>query len=78
MCLLKDFISVLALNMPLIVRIEDKVIYGRCYKGADRDNSFDVFSIDELFDKYGDYKVFYSCIINSVFHIFIKRGNSNV
>lgn len=71
MCLLKDFISVLALSMPLKV-IKEKVIYGRCYKGADRDTSFEVFSIDELFDKYGDCKVFYSSICNGVLHILIE------
>lgn len=75
MCLLKDFVSVLALNTPLKVTTEDIdiVLYGRCYKGADRDNTFDVFSIDELFEKYGNYVVIYSNIRDNILYIDIEK-----
>lgn len=75
MCTLKDFVSVLALNTPLKVTTEynDNVIYGRCYKGADRDNTFKVFSIDELFDKFGEFIVVYSCIRDGILYIDIYK-----
>ena len=79
MCLLKDFISVLALNTPLKVTTEDIdiVLYGRCYKGADRDTTFEVFSIDELFEKFGDCVVVYSCIRDNILYIDIDKRNLN-
>lgn len=79
MCLLKDFVSVLSLSMPLKVTTEDIniVLYGRCYKGADRDNSFEVFSIDELFEKFGDYVVVYSCIRDNILYIDIDKMSLN-
>ena len=75
MCLLKDFVSVLSLNMPLKVTTEDTdiVLYGRCYKGADRDNTFEVFSIDELFEKFGDYVVIYSNIRDNILYVDIEK-----
>ena len=75
MCLLKDFVSVLSLSMPLKVTTEDTniVLYGRCYKGADRDTTFEVFSVDELFEKFGDYVVIYSCIRDNILYIDIDK-----
>ena len=74
MCLLKDFVSVLALNTPLKIFSEynDKLIYGRCYKGADRDTTFEVFSINELFDKFGEYIVCFSAIRDNTLYIYIE------
>lgn len=71
----RAFVSVLALNMPLKVfsATDDKIIYGRCYKGADRDITFDVFSINELFDKFGDYIVDYSAIRDNMLYIEIVK-----
>lgn len=71
----KAFISVLALNTPLKVfsETDDKIVYGRCYKGADRDTTFDVFSINELFDKFGDYIVDYSAIRDNMLYIEIVK-----
>lgn len=71
----KAFVSVLALNTPLKVfsETDDKIIYGRCYKGADRDTTFEVFSIDELFDKFGDYIVDYSAIRDNMLYIEIVK-----
>lgn len=71
----KAFISVLALNTPLKVfsETDDKTIYGRCYKGADRDITFEVFSINELFDKFGDYIVDYSAIRDNMLYIEIVK-----
>ena len=79
MCLLKDFVSVLSLTMPLKVTTEDTatVLYGRCYKGADRDTTFEVFSIDELFEKFGDYVVVYSCIRDNILYIDIDKRSLN-
>lgn len=70
---LKAFVSVLALNTPLKVTTEcdDKLIYGRCYKGADRDTTFEVFSINELFDKFGEYIVDFSAIRDNTLYIYI-------
>lgn len=75
MCLLKDFVSVLSLSMPLKVTTEDTniVLYGRCYKGADRDTTFEVFSVSELFEKFGDYVVVYSCIRDNILYIDIDK-----
>ena len=72
---LKAFVSVLALNTPLKIfsEYDDKLIYGRCYKGADRDTTFEVFSIDELFNKFGEYIVDYSCIRDGMLHIEIVK-----
>jgi hypothetical protein len=76
MPLLKDFVSVLALNTPLKVTTEDDsiVLYGRCYKNADHDNTFVVYSIDELFEKFGNYFVVYSCIRDNILYIDIDKG----
>lgn len=77
MPLLKDFVSVLALSTPLkVITNEDVdiVLYGRCYKGADRDTTFEVFSIDELFEKFGDYSVIFSCIRDNILYIDIHKG----
>lgn len=75
MCTLKDFVSVLALNTPLkvITEYDDNTIYGWCYKGADRDNTFEVFSINELFDKFGEYIVDYSAIRDGMLCIEIVK-----
>lgn len=72
---LKAFVSVLALNTPLQIFLEydDKLIYGRCYKGADRDTTFEVFSIDELFNKFGECIVDYSCIRDGMLYIEIVK-----
>ena len=79
MCLLKDFVSVLSLSMPLKVTTEDTdiVLYGRCYKGVDRDTTFKVFSVGELFEKFGDYVVVYSCIRDNILYIDIDKRNLN-
>lgn len=71
----KQFVSVLSLNTPLKVfsLIDDKIIYGRCYKGADRDTTFEVFSIDELFDKFGEYAVDFSSIRFNTLYIEIVK-----
>lgn len=71
----KAFISVLALNTPLKVFSlpDDKIIYGRCYNGADRDTTFEVFSIDELFDKFGEYIVDYSAIRDNMLYIEVVK-----
>ena len=70
-----QFVSVLALNTPLKVTTEDDIVlYGRCYKGADRDNTFEVYTIDELFEKFGDYVVVYSCIRDNILYIDIDKG----
>lgn len=71
----KAFVSVLALNTPLKIfsEYDDKIIYGRCYKGADRDNTFEVFSIDELFDKFGEYIVDYLAIRDNMLYIEIVK-----
>lgn len=71
----KAFVSVLALNTPLKVfsEYDDKIVYGRCYKGADRDTTFDVFSINELFDKFGEYIVDYSAIRDNMLYIEIVK-----
>lgn len=72
MCTLKDFVSVCALSMPLKIRIEcddEMLVYGRCYKGADRDTTFKVFSIDELFEKFGNYAVTFSNIRDGILYI---------
>lgn len=70
-----QFVSVLALNTPLKVFLEtdDKIIYGRCYKNVNRDTSFEVFSIDELFDKFGEYIVDYSAIRDNILYIEIIK-----
>lgn len=75
MCLLNEFISVFALNTPLKVTTEydDKVIYGQCYKGAYRDTTFEVFSIEELIEKFGNYAVIFSCIRNNILDISIDK-----
>lgn len=75
MCLLKDFVSVLSLATPfkVINNNGDILIYGRCYRGADRDNTFKVFSIDELFEKYGDYVVIFSNIRERILYIDIAK-----
>lgn len=74
MCFLKDFIIVFSLNTPIKVIIENEVIiYGRRYKGADRDNTFDAFSIEELLNKYGDYVVDYSYIRDNILCIGIDE-----
>lgn len=75
MCLLKDFISVLALSTPLkvITESDDIIVYGRCYKDADRDTTFEVFSINELFDKFGEYIVDYSAIRDGMLYIEIVK-----
>ena len=75
MCLLKDFVSVLGLNTPLKIFLEydDKLVYGRCYKGADRDGTFEVFSINELFEKFGEYVVDYSAIRDNMLYIAIVK-----
>ena len=72
---LKAFVSVLALNTPLKIFSETyaKIIYGRCYKGADRDTTFEVFSIDELFEKFGEYIVEYSAIRDNMLYIEIIK-----
>ena len=71
----KAFISVLALNTPLKVfsEYDDKIIYGRCYKNADRDTSFEVFNIDELFNKFGEYIVDHSAIRDNILYIEIIK-----
>ena len=71
----KAFISLLALNTPLKVFSlpDDKIIYGRCYKGADRDTTFEVFSIDELFDKFGKYVVDFVSIRFGILYIEIVK-----
>lgn len=69
----KAFVSVLALITPLKIEYDDKIIYGRCYKGADRDTTFNVFSIDELFEKFGEYIVDYSCIRDNILYIEIVK-----
>ncbi len=71
----KAFVSVLALNTPLKIFsvCDDKIVYGRCYKGADRDASFEVFSINELFDKFGEYIVDYSAIRDNMLYIEIVK-----
>lgn len=71
-----QFVSVLALSTPLKVFfsvIDDKIIYGRCYKNADRDTAFEVFSIDELFNKYGEYIVDYATIRDNILYIEIIK-----
>ena len=70
-----QFVSVLSLNTPLKVfsETDDKIIYGRCYKDADRDMTFDVFSINELFDKFGEYIVDYSIIRDNMLYIEIVK-----
>lgn len=70
-----QFVSVLALNTPLKVvsETDGKIIYGRCYNGADRDTTFEVFSIDELFDKFGEYIVDYSAICYNKLYIVIVK-----
>lgn len=70
-----QFVSVLALNTPLKVfsETDDKIIYGRCYKNADRDTSFEIFSIDELFNKFGEYIVDYSAIRDNILYIEIIK-----
>lgn len=74
MCFLKDFITVFALTTRIKVIVENEIIvYGRCYKGADRDTTFDVFSIDELLDKYGDYVVNFSFIRDNMLYIEIDK-----
>lgn len=79
MPLLKDFVSVLSLSTPLKVTTEDDdiVLYGRCYKGAERDTTFEVFSIDELFEKFGDYAVTFSCIRDNILYIDIHKRSYN-
>lgn len=76
MCLLKDFVSVLALSMPLKVTIDgySVVIYGRCYKGADCDTTFKVFSVNELFEKFGEYVVIFANIRDGVLYVDIEKG----
>lgn len=71
----KAFISVLALNTPLKVfsLTDDKIIYGRRYNGADRDTTFEVFSIDELIDKFGEYIVDFSSIRFGTLYIEIVK-----
>lgn len=71
----KAFVSVLALNTPLKIfsETDDKIIYGRCYKGADRDTTFDVFSINELFVNFGEYIVDYSAIRDNILYIEIVK-----
>lgn len=72
-CLLKQFIAVFALNTPIkVVTDGDFVLYGRCYKDADHDTSFEVFSINELFDKYGEYIVIFSFIRDGILYIEIE------
>lgn len=70
-----QFISILSLNTPLKVfsLTDDKIIYGRCYKGADRDTTFEVFSVNELFDKFGDYIVDFSSIRFGTLYIEIVK-----
>ena len=72
---LKAFVSVLALNTPLKIfsEYDDKIVYGRCYKGADRDTTFEVFSIDELVDEFGEYIVDYSAIRDNILYIEIVK-----
>lgn len=76
MPLLKDFVSVLSLTTPLKVTTEDEsiVLYGRCYKGADRDTTFEVFSVGELFEKFGDYVVIFICVRDNILYIDIDKG----
>jgi len=71
----KAFVSVLALSTPLKIfsETDDKIIYGRCYKGADRDVTFEAFSINELFDKFGEYIVDYSAIRDNMLYIEIIK-----
>lgn len=75
MCLLKDFISIIAGDTPLKVTTEsdDVIIYGQMYKGSDRDTSFTVFDIEELYDKYGDYAAIYTYIDKGVLIICIDK-----
>lgn len=72
---LKAFVSILALNTSLKVfsETDDKIIYGRCYKDADRDTTFEVFSINELFDKFGEYIVDFSAIRDGMLYIEIVK-----
>lgn len=75
MCSLRDFVTVLSFTTPFKVTIDDgrTVLYGRCYKGADRDNTFKVFSVGELLDMYGDYAVIFSHIIENILYIDIDK-----
>lgn len=77
---LNEFLGVFAMNTPMKVTTEsdDIIVYGQRYDGADHDNSFKVFSLPELFNKFGTYNVIYSSIRDGILYVDIADGRVDI